>query len=73
METLLITWLQKFDTEIGEKQSEFEQLTEEYEAEQAEMNDLQVGLIKFRFSDKIHRFTYAVGTPKKTYCNDEFE
>ncbi|XP_026277534.1 dynein regulatory complex protein 10-like [Frankliniella occidentalis] len=40
METLLLTWLQKFDADVGEKFQEHEELTAEYESEVKQMAEL---------------------------------
>ncbi|KAK3930838.1 Dynein regulatory complex protein 10 [Frankliniella fusca] len=40
METLLLTWLQKFDADVGEKFQEHEELTAEYESEVRQMKEL---------------------------------
>lgn len=42
METLLLTWLHKFDADVGEKYQEQEELTREYESEVQQMKELTV-------------------------------
>nr|CAD7423067.1 unnamed protein product [Timema monikensis] len=41
-ETQLESWLHKYDTDIGERQAEIEEITAEYEEEQQQMNTLKV-------------------------------
>lgn len=43
VETQLLSWLQKYDTEMGDKQAELDELTEKYESELSKCEELEVG------------------------------
>lgn len=42
IESQLISWLNKYDTDIGERQKELDEINGEYEADKAEYDKLQV-------------------------------
>lgn len=42
VETQLLSWLQKYDTEMTDKQNELDELTEKYEEEKQKSEELEV-------------------------------
>lgn len=42
VETQLLSWLQKYDTEMSDKQNELDELIEKYEDEKKKTEDLEV-------------------------------